>query len=135
LGRVRQAEQIEAVKEMGERHAKEALMLQNKAIERLRQLRAEELKPRETLDFLVGAAKLERQARGELPNCPELHKPEDNHSGTDIFKRIEQYAKAFRPFLGPSEPRLESGDLPGHRGGKPLDQAQTDAQAEGGTAA
>src|SRR5260370_31422775 len=57
--------QREAVQEMAERHAKEAMMLQNKAVERLRQLRPEELKPRDTLDFLVEAAKLERLARGE----------------------------------------------------------------------
>src|SRR5262249_13729898 len=41
LGRVQWAEQIAAVKEMAERHAKEALLLQNKAVERLRQLRPE----------------------------------------------------------------------------------------------
>jgi hypothetical protein len=132
LGRIRQTEQIEAVKEMGERHAKEALMLQNKAIERLRQLRPEELKPRETLDFLVGAAKLERQARGDPSNSPEVYYPESNSNEPDIFERIEQYAKAFRPHLGPSQ---ETGDLPSHRGGKPLDQAPPDGQTAGGTAA
>ncbi len=65
IQRVKRIEQVEAVKEMAERHAKEALMIQNKAVERLRQLRPEELKPREMLDFLVAAAKLERLARGE----------------------------------------------------------------------
>ena len=65
LERVKRMKQLEAVDEMAERHAKEALMLQNKAVERLRQLRPEELKPRDTLDFLVEAAKLERLARGE----------------------------------------------------------------------
>ncbi|HEV3121876.1 MAG TPA: hypothetical protein VGY53_08245, partial [Isosphaeraceae bacterium] len=38
---------------------------QNKAVERLRQLRPEELKAREILSFLVEAARLERLARGE----------------------------------------------------------------------
>lgn len=65
LERVKTSKQVAAVEEMAERHAKEALMLQNKAVERLRQLRPEELKPRETLDFLIEAAKLERLARGE----------------------------------------------------------------------
>jgi hypothetical protein len=63
--RIRQAEQRAALQEMAERHAKEALMMQNKAIERLRQLRPEELGTRETLAYLVEAAKLERLARGE----------------------------------------------------------------------
>src|SRR5262249_46531474 len=65
LEQVKCKRQIEAVEEMAERHAKEALMLQNKAVERLRQLLPEELKPRETLAFLIDAAKLERLARGE----------------------------------------------------------------------
>jgi hypothetical protein len=63
--RIKQAEQHAAIQEMAERHAKEALMIQNKAIERLRQLRPEELGARETLAYLVEAAKLERLARGE----------------------------------------------------------------------
>jgi hypothetical protein len=63
--RIKQAEQRAALQEMAERHAKEALMMQNKAIERLRQLRPEELGTRETLAYLVEAAKLERLARGE----------------------------------------------------------------------
>ena len=65
LERVRRRKQVEAVAEMAERHAKEALMLQNKAVERLRQLRPEELKPRDALSYLVEAVKLERLARGE----------------------------------------------------------------------
>ena len=40
-------------------------MLQNKAVERLRLLRPEELGPREILSYLIEAAKLERLARGE----------------------------------------------------------------------
>jgi hypothetical protein len=65
LQRRQQAEQVAAVRDMAERHAREAVLLQNKAVERLRQLRPEELNPRETLAFLVEAAKLERLARGE----------------------------------------------------------------------
>jgi len=66
---LKQAEQLAAIQEMAQRHAKEALMMQNKAIERLRQLRPEELGARDTLAFLVEAAKLERLARGEPPNA------------------------------------------------------------------
>jgi hypothetical protein len=63
--RLQQAEQLAAIQEMAERHAKEALLMQNKAIERLRQLRPEELGARDTLAYLIEAAKLERLARGE----------------------------------------------------------------------
>jgi hypothetical protein len=57
--------QLEAIQEMAERHAREAMLLQNKAVERLRQLRPEELGPQDTLRYLIEAAKLERLARGE----------------------------------------------------------------------
>jgi hypothetical protein len=77
LERAKRSKQVEAVQEMAERHAREALMLQNKAVERLRQLRPEELKPRETLDFLIEAAKLERLARGE----PTERVAEEHHFG------------------------------------------------------
>jgi hypothetical protein len=75
---------LEAVEEMAERHAREALMLQNKAVERLRLLRPEELKPRETLSFLVEAAKLERLARGEpTERVAEEHRFADVKELTD----------------------------------------------------
>ena len=54
-------------------------MLQNKAVERLRQLRPEELKPRDTLSFLVEAAKLERLARGE-----PTERVAEEHRFTDV---------------------------------------------------
>jgi hypothetical protein len=63
--RIQETEQQAAIQEMAQRHAKEAMMLQNKAVERLRQLRPEELKARDTLAYLVEAARLERLARGE----------------------------------------------------------------------
>jgi hypothetical protein len=63
--RLKQKEQHAAIQEMTERHAKESMMLQNKAIERLRLLRPEELKSRDILAYLIDAARLERLARGE----------------------------------------------------------------------
>jgi hypothetical protein len=63
--RIQETEQQAAIQEMAQRHAKEAMMLQNKAVERLRQLRPEELRARDTLAYLVEAARLERLARGE----------------------------------------------------------------------
>jgi hypothetical protein len=130
LALAQRTEEIAALKEMVERHAKEALMLQNKAIERLRQLRPEELKPRETLDFLVSAAKLERLARGETEPIKEPPEQETTTHESDVFTRIEQYADAFRPFL---EPVLEAGGLPSHCRGEPLDQAPPDLETTAGT--
>jgi hypothetical protein len=55
---------LEAWREMGERHAREAMALQQKALERLRLLNPEELSAAEVRQFLVQAATLERLARG-----------------------------------------------------------------------
>jgi hypothetical protein len=90
LERVRRQKQLEAVEEMAERHAKEALMLQNKAVERLRQLRPEELKPRDALTYLVEAAKLERLARGEPTErvAEEHHFPDVEELSDDELARI-----------------------------------------------
>jgi hypothetical protein len=79
LERVKWSKQVEASAEMAERHAKEALMLQNKAVERLRLLRPEELGPRETLSYLIEAAKLERLARGE-----PTERVAEEHRFTDV---------------------------------------------------
>ena len=59
-------------------------MLQNKAVERLRLLRPEELGPREILSYLVEAAKLERLARGEpTERVAEEHRFADVKELTD----------------------------------------------------
>lgn len=55
----------DAIREMNERHAKMAVALQTKALQRLGQLDAQELDARGVLAFLMEAAKLERLARGE----------------------------------------------------------------------
>ena len=55
---------LQAWREMGERHAREAMALQQKALERLRSLNPEELSAAEVRQFLVQAATLERLARG-----------------------------------------------------------------------
>jgi hypothetical protein len=55
---------LEAWREMGERHAREAMALQQKALERLRSLNPNELSAAEVRQFLVQAATLERLARG-----------------------------------------------------------------------
>jgi uncharacterized protein YoaH (UPF0181 family) len=53
-----------AVKESAERHIKIAQMLQQKAVERLKELKPEDLKAREVLDFLAQAVNMERLGQG-----------------------------------------------------------------------
>lgn len=55
---------VDAWRDMGDRHAREAVALQQKALERLRNLNPNELSAAEVRQFLVQAATLERLARG-----------------------------------------------------------------------
>jgi hypothetical protein len=104
LERIKRHQQVEAVAEMAERHAKEALMLQNKAVERLRLLRPEELVPRDTLSFLIEAAKLERLARGEpTERVAEEHRFPDVKELTDD-ELAQIVASARGRLLPPSSP-------------------------------
>ncbi len=57
--------QRQAVKTMKDRHARQAMALQQKAIERLKDMKPEELGPKELLTYMIEAMKLERLARGE----------------------------------------------------------------------
>ena len=65
IERKKREEKERAILEMAERHAKEAVALQQKALERLRSLDPDELSPRDVLNYLVEAIKLERLSRGE----------------------------------------------------------------------
>jgi len=56
---------------MRERHAREALALQQKALERLKRMDPEELSPGDVLRYFVEAAKLERISRGEPETIQE----------------------------------------------------------------
>lgn len=67
LEREKRKEQEKAILEMVERHTKEAMALQQKALERLKSLDPNELSTRDVLSYLMEAIKLERLSRGE-PN-------------------------------------------------------------------
>lgn len=73
--RLRREAQREAVEEMLRRHAQEAVALQTKALQRLRELDPSELSPRDVLAFFVEAAKLERISRGEPETIAEERNP------------------------------------------------------------
>lgn len=67
LEQEKRKEQEKAILEMVERHTKEAMALQQKALERLKSLDPNELSTRDVLSYLMEAIKLERLSRGE-PN-------------------------------------------------------------------
>ena len=65
LEQEKRKEQEKAILEMVERHTKEAMALQQKALERLKTLNPDELTPRDVLNYLLEAMKVERLNRGE----------------------------------------------------------------------
>lgn len=65
LDEIKRAEQEKAIKEMAERHAKIAMAVQQKVIERLKELDVSELSPSDMIRWLDVAIKVERLSRGE----------------------------------------------------------------------
>ena len=63
--RVATAARLREIEAMNARHAQEARALQQKAIERLKTLKPDELSPGLLLRYLLDAARLERSAMGE----------------------------------------------------------------------
>lgn len=77
---------LQAWKEMGERHAREAMALQQKALERLRTLNPEELSAAEVRQFLVQAATLERLARGaSLQDMARVQREKEQEAAQDGY--------------------------------------------------
>lgn len=70
--------ELKAVREMRQRHAQEAVLMQRKALDRLGQMNPLEMTPNDVLRFFVEAAKLERVSRGE----PETITHQE-HTGKD----------------------------------------------------
>lgn len=87
LDRIAREKQEQERAEMAERHIKESLMLQQKIIERMQELRSKELTPNDIARWLDIAVKIERLSRGEpteigkqevtLPKVVEVVLPED----------------------------------------------------------
>ena len=73
--------QIDAVREMNMRQAELGRSLQNKGVERLASLDAEELSMRDALASIMEGAKLERLARGEASDR------------VDVFARVRELAR------------------------------------------
>lgn len=83
--------QLKAIEEMNDRQAREATILQQKALERLKDLMPEELTPGQALDYIIEAARLERTARGMPESETRVRvRHEDNDKENfleDLFKR------------------------------------------------
>jgi hypothetical protein len=89
-GRIREMQkgQLDAYREMGDRHAREAVALQAKAVARLQRLDPDELSAAEVRQFIVAAATLERLSRGaSIQDMAEAQKVAN--SGRPITARIE----------------------------------------------
>lgn len=54
----------EAVKEMGKRHASQALLLQQKSLSKIQEIDPADLTPKDALEYLKVATDLERKSRG-----------------------------------------------------------------------
>lgn len=76
-------QQLRALQEMAERHAKEGLALQQKGVERLQSLRPEELTPSDAVRALIEGVRLERLARGE-PTDRIAQKGEEGHGPVNL---------------------------------------------------
>lgn len=73
---------LAAYKEMGDRHAREAMALQAKALERLRSLDPSSMNADQVLRFIVQAAALERLARGaSLQDLQDAQRERDQAAG------------------------------------------------------
>ena len=104
-------QQLRALREMAERHAKEGLALQQKGVERLQSLRPEELSPSDAVRALIEGVRLERLARGE-PTDRIIQKGEDSHGAIDLrrftneeLRRLAELAERRATGAGEEEPR------------------------------
>jgi IS30 family transposase len=87
-------EQEEERKKMSERHAKQAMMFQNKILERLRTIDPNRLSPADLIRWFDIAVKIERLARGESTVISSVEKKAEvvHH---DVTSKIEKYAGVY----------------------------------------
>jgi hypothetical protein len=137
---------LEAWKEMGERHAREAMALQQKALERLRSMNPAELSAAEVRQFLVQAATLERLARGaslqDLARVQREKEQEAAKAGVAVITYVDDWRgdSARRQQRNPNSfygngqgalPELTEEDFRGHESAVPPVRTER-APAEGG---
>jgi len=103
-------EQLKALREMNERHAREGLALQQKAVERLGTLPPERLSASDAVRALVEGVRLERLARGE-PTDHIREEGEKIHGHIDLrrftnqeLRRLAELAERRAAGAGEAEP-------------------------------
>jgi hypothetical protein len=101
--RVRQTERLAQFKEMDDRHIKEMMLLQQRAVERGRLLTPEELTPQDVVRYLTEAIKMERLVRGE-----PTERVAEEHTFVDVKELTDdELARIIvrGGLLGPGRPR------------------------------
>ncbi len=103
-------QQLKALREMSERHAKEGLALQQKAVERLQSLPSNELSASDAVRALVEGVRLERLARGE-PTDRIRQEGEILHGNVDLrnfsneeLRRLVELAERRAAGAGEAQP-------------------------------
>ncbi len=106
-----QEEHVKALREMSERHAKEGLALQQKAVDRLRTLPPEDLSASDAIRALIEGVRLELLARGE-PTERVAQKGEILHGHVDLrnftneeLRRQVELAERRATRAGETEPK------------------------------
>jgi hypothetical protein len=102
-------------KSMLKRHAQQAVAFQRKALERLKDIKPEELEPKDLIRFFVESVKIERLSRGETTESAEV-----KHSGEikesvehDVSKRVEKYADLYFELSAKEKHSKNEGDNEG----------------------
>jgi uncharacterized protein YoaH (UPF0181 family) len=103
-------EQIRALRDMSERHAREGLALQQKGVERLQQLSPSDINANEAIRAVIEGVRLERLARGE----PTEHVRQEGgmlHGHIDLgsfsneeLRRLAELADRHAPGAGEKGP-------------------------------
>lgn len=99
-------------KSMVKRHAKQAMLFQEKVIKRMAKLEVDELDPKDMIKWFTEAVKIERLSRGET-----TEKAEVKHNGEikgsiehDITSQIDQYEEVYKKL---AEDSTSQGDHEG----------------------
>jgi hypothetical protein len=98
------------VDEMNRRHIQVSKALQNKAVQRLTSLKAEELTTLELLRYLLDAAKLERTAHGEPEKVEERRVT--GKDGNAVIFSLEEALKAKKELEAWENDRVQPGAGP-----------------------
>ena len=102
-------EQLKALREMNERHAREGLALQQKAVERLGTLPPDRLSASDAVRALVEGVRLERLARGEPTERQEVRSDVEINTRLaaltdEELDRLIEYAEGALGGQGPARP-------------------------------